>query len=60
MSLIVSQSENGGTETSSKIVIGTEIKIGKHKYTSNWVLANSTYDKLLEKLWHTRNSPQTD
>lgn len=57
---VINHSDKARTETSSEIVIGAEVEIGKHKYTSNWVVANSRYDLLLGMPWHTETNPQTD
>ncbi len=43
----VCHSRKGSVENSSKSILGATLKIGKHFYKSNWLVANCRYDVLL-------------
>lgn len=60
MHSVISHSDKNSSEWSSEIVIEAELEIGRHKYTSRWVVSNSRYDHLLGMPWHTEKNPQID
>eukprot|EP00171_Calliarthron_tuberculosum_P016982 IDg16982t1 len=49
---IVTHSKRGSTEKATDIVMDAEIKIERHKYRSNWVVADCRYDVMLGMPWH--------
>lgn len=53
----VSHSQKGSVENSSKSIIGATLRIGKHLYKSNWLVANCRYDLLLGMPWHVAHNP---
>lgn len=42
-------------EESGEMVVGAEVEIGPHQYTSNWVVADCRYDIMLGMPWHVEN-----
>ncbi len=40
-------SEDNTVEKASEVILGAELRIGTHVYTSNWVVASCRYDFLL-------------
>ncbi len=43
----VMHSEDNTVEEASEVILGEELRIGTHVYTSNWVVASCRYDVLL-------------
>jgi len=56
----VRHSEADSVEKSSQVVLGATVRIGKHSYKSNWLVANCRYDVLLGMPWHVANNPNID
>lgn len=56
----VNHSQNGTSEKSSELILSGTLKLGAHKYTSNWVVANARYDVLLGIPWHVAHNPRVD
>ena len=53
----IRHSKSGSKENSSIVVIGAVLKIGSHKYRSNWLVADCRYELLLGMPWHVFNNP---
>ena len=53
----VRHSKSGSCENSSIVILGATLKIGTHKYRSNWLVADCRYDLLLGMPWHVSNNP---
>ena len=56
----VKHSDKNSNEKASKVILGATLRIGKHKYKSNWLVANCRYDVLLGMPWHVANNPSID
>lgn len=56
----VRHSEADSVEKSSEVILGATLKIGKHLYKSNWLVANCRYDVLLGMPWHVAHNPRID
>ena len=56
----VKHSNIDSIENSSTVILGATLKIGKHSYKSNWLVANCRYDVLLGMPWHVANNPHVD
>lgn len=44
-------------ESSTEVVIDTELQIGRHIYTSKWTVTSSQYEILLGMQWHSETDP---
>lgn len=47
-------------EKNEEMVIGAEVEIGTHRYSSNWVVADCRYDVMLGVPWHVACQPKVD
>ena len=56
----VAHSKKESTEHSSEMIIGATLKMGNHKYKSNWIVASCRYDVLLGMPWHVIHNPSID
>ena len=53
-------SKSKSLENSTEVIQGATLRIGKHSYKSNWVVASCRYDVLLGMPWHVANNPSID
>ncbi len=53
-------SEDNTVETASEVLLGAELRIGTHVYSSNWVVESCRYDVLLGMPWHVANNPKIE
>lgn len=56
----VFHSEKKTTEIAPEFFLAATIRIGSHVYISNWVVARSRYDVLLEISLHVVHNPDTN
>ncbi len=56
----VSHSMKDSFENALKVVPGVTLRIGKHFYTSNWLVANCRYNILLGIPWYVTYNPSID
>ena len=56
----VKHSKSDSVESSSKVILGATLRIGKHLYKSNWLVASCRYDVLLGMPWHVAHNPAID
>ncbi|MEM7375745.1 MAG: retropepsin-like aspartic protease [Bacteroidota bacterium] len=55
--LVVQHSKYGSEETTCEVIVNGTLKIGDHKYTSNWTVSDCRYDVMLGMPWHVENNP---
>ncbi len=56
----VMHAEDTTVEKASEVILGAELCIGTHAYTSNWVAASFIYDVLLGMPWHVAINPKIE
>ena len=58
--LSITHSENKTTETATQLVVDAEVRIGAHRYRSNFAVVNCRYDILLGMPWNKSENPSVD
>jgi len=56
----ICHSKKNADERSNRVIVDGILKIGKHKYRSNWIVADAQYDVLLGMPWHVAHNPKID
>lgn len=57
---LLSHSKKDSNEEASQVIVDAELRIGRHTYRSNFVVADCRYDVLLGMPWHKRVSLRID